>query len=435
MIAVMKKIEPFLRAGQDQYYIRKRVPTRYAPVEPRRIVQVCLFTDSLDVARRKAPEVWARMVDAWEAKLDGKDAEGDARLEAARNLAHRRGYRYLDAEQVAHLPLPQLLERILAVQDSRGRIDMQEANALLGLPSPSAIKVSEALDQFYAVAEERVLGKSPDQMRRHRNPRLRATEAFIRVVGDKPLAEVTAEDMFALRRELTGRVKRGEVLASTANKDIVHLLAMWGPVAASKGITLQFDAKGLRLKEADTERRTRRPFSDEWIRDRLLAPGALDRLNRDARLILLAMVNTGARPSELAGLMPDEIRLQADIPHIVIQPNANRTIKSATSRRMVPLVGISMEAMQQAPEGFPRYASNSSALSATVNKFLRTHGLLESPGHTLYGLRHSLEDRLLRAGVDERVRKDILGHQIQRERYGEGGGLAFIRDQLLKVAM
>lgn len=115
----------------DSYYIRRRVPHRFAPVEPRGIVQISLFTDSLTVARRKAPEVWAQMVEAWEAKLAGRGAEGEARLDTAMNLAHRRGYRYLD---VAALPIADILARLSTVTDGKGRLDMAEADAALGLP-------------------------------------------------------------------------------------------------------------------------------------------------------------------------------------------------------------------------------------------------------------------------------------------------------------
>jgi integrase len=51
-----------------------------------------------------------------------------------------------------------------------------------------------------------------------------------------------------------------------------------------------------------------------------------------------------------------------------------------------------------------------------------------------YSLRHSFEDRLLRADVDERVRRDLLGHALGRERYGEGGGLAYKLKMVEKVA-
>jgi integrase len=69
-----------------------------------------------------------------------------------------------------------------------------------------------------------------------------------------------------------------------------------------------------------------------------------------------------------------------------------------------------------------------------INKFLRENKLLESDRHTLYGLRHSFEDRCLRAKIDERVRRDLMGHALGRQRYGEGGGLAHVRDLMVPVA-
>src|SRR5690606_32554229 len=68
-------------------------------------------------------------------------------------------------------------------------------------------------------------------------------------------------------------------------------------------------------------RKNQRPsFTEAWIRDRLLAPEALARLNREARAIFHVMVNTGMRPSEIAGLRPEEIRLDHSFPHIELQP-------------------------------------------------------------------------------------------------------------------
>ena len=118
----------------ETWYIRKRVPSRYAAIDPRGIIRVCLFTDSQDIAHMKAPKIWGEMIEAWELKLDGKDAAGEKRLAAARNLAHKRGYQYLDSSSVAALPIGEILARVEAVPDPAGRIDMAEADAMLGLP-------------------------------------------------------------------------------------------------------------------------------------------------------------------------------------------------------------------------------------------------------------------------------------------------------------
>ena len=97
-------------------------------------------------------------------------------------------------------------------------------------------------------------------------------------------------------------------------------------------------------------------------------------------------------------------------------------MKSEYARRIIPLVGVSLRAFQECPEGFPRYADNPS-LSATVNKFLRENKLLETAGHSMYSLRHAFEDRMLAAGVDDRIRRDLFGHRLDRERYGRGASL------------
>ncbi|OOY20846.1 hypothetical protein BMI86_10080 [Thioclava sp. DLFJ5-1] len=428
----MAKIKPFLRDGV--YYFRKRVPRRYSSVEARTIINQCLWTDSLDIADRKAPEVWSRMIDGWEAKLRGETSDAEERMEAAMDLARTRGYRYVRADEVARLPIDEVLKRVESIKRPNGTIDKKEADAALGLVAPPEITPNRAFELFYEVAADKLVGKSQDQLRRHRNPRIKATKEFIEVCGDKPLGEITTSDMFDLRNALMERVLRQEIAADTANKSMTYLNAMWREVARAKGIKLQYENDGLMLR-SNAKKKTRPPFSDKWITERLLAPGALDGLNTDARMILLGMINTGYRPSEGAGLDESTIVLEAKTPHIIIKPEPWRSLKNVHSERTIPLTGISLEAFREAKQGFPRYRENSATLSATVNKFLEENGLLETPNHVMYSLRHSFEDRMLRAKIDERIRRDMLGHTLNRERYGDGGGIDYIATLLKNFAL
>jgi integrase len=199
-----------------------------------------------------------------------------------------------------------------------------------------------------------------------------------------------------------------------------------------KRLNLVLPLSDLSFKEGEQEQRP--PFSDEWIKKKILVPGALAGLNQDARCILLAMINTGARPSEIASLTRVQIRLDVNVPHISIEP-VDRQLKSANAKRKIPLCGISLEAMRASPDGFPRYQDSSASLSATVNKYLRHNGLMETPKHTLYGLRHSFEDRMLAAGIDERIRRDLMGHALDRERYGKGGSLEHLQELIQATAL
>ncbi|MEM8849261.1 MAG: hypothetical protein AAGE03_04415 [Pseudomonadota bacterium] len=95
---------------------------------------------------------------------------------------------------------------------------------------------------------------------------------------------------------------------------------------------------------------------------------------------------------------------------IWIEPEPDRELKNATARRVIPLSEVSLEAFRTYRQGFPNYRTSLSSLSATINKYLRTNGLKETPEYTIYGLPHSFEDWQLEADVDERIRRDPMGH-------------------------
>jgi len=400
-------------------------------VEPRKTVWISLHTDSEAVAKSKSDRAWAHMVEAWEARLAGDIEDAEARFQAAQDLARMRGYRYLDVDRVVRLPAEDLLSRVESIPDPSGTPDQFEATVLLGTVQDPPLTVSRALDLYWTLARERTLNKSPDQLRRWRNPRIKAVRNFMAVAGDKPIDQITRDDLLDFRQWWLERIESGDVGPSSANKDLIHLGAILKTVNSMKRLGLALPLGELAFKEG--EQRTRPPFSSRWIRETLLAPGALDGLNGEARAILLGMINTGYRPSEGAALDAETIRLECDVPHISIEP-VGRQLKSPYARRVIPLVGVSREALRQYPEGFPRYRTSSAGLSATVNKFLRENGLLETPEHTMYSLRHAFEDRMLAAGIDDRIRRDVFGHRLDRERYGVGASLEHLAALLEPLA-
>ncbi|WP_170343073.1 tyrosine-type recombinase/integrase [Ruegeria arenilitoris] len=410
----------------------KRVPKRYESVEPRKFIWLSLHTDSMSQAEAKAGPAWEQLIAGWEAKLAGDTSDAEQRFEAARQLAEARGFRYMRVDRVAKLPTEELLDRIGAISTRNGKPDLREAAALLGGAKEPAITVSRALELYWDLAREKTFGKSADQIRKWKNPRKKAVNTFVTVVGDKSISEITGDDMLDFRAWWLDRIENEGLSPGSANKDLIHLGDILKTVNKMKRLNLVLPLSDLSFKEGEPEPRP--PFSDAWIRDKILAPGALNGLNEEARRILLAMINTGARPSELASLTAAQIRLDSNVPHISIEP-VGRQLKSANARRWIPLCGISLEAMRACSDGFPRYRDSSASLSATVNKFLRKNGLMETPKHTLYGLRHSFEDRMLAAGVDERIRRDLMGHALDRERYGKGASLEHLQRLIQATAL
>lgn len=420
-----------IRRG-NQWCLRRRVPVRFRGVEARREVWISLQTDSRRLANEKAAAVWEAQIASWEAEISGNGDDALKHFEAVQALAASKGLRYMPVDQVAQLPIEKLLDRIEAIANRDQRPEPVQAAAVLGtvrVPTPS---VTQALETYWALAKDKTFGKSEDQKRRWENPRKKAVRNFIQVVGNKPLDEITADDMLEFRSWWQDRIEAGGLTPNSANKDLIHLGEVLKTVNRMKRLELDLPLSGLAFKEG--EKAERPPFSEGWIRTRLLRPDALMGLNPEARAILLGMINTGYRPSEAACAAPDQICLDAEIPHLIIKSRADRAIKNRNSKRIIPLVGVSLEAFRAFPDGFPSYRDSDATLSSTVNKFLRTNGLMESDKHVMYSLRHSFEDRLLRAGVDERVRRDLMGHGLERERYGQGGGLAFMAEMVERIA-
>jgi hypothetical protein len=85
------------------------------------------------------------------------------------------------------------------------------------------ITVSKALDLYWSLVADKTIGKSDDQLRRWRNPRIKAIKNFVAVVGDLLIDKITDDDMLDFRSWWLDRIANGEVTANAANKDLIHL--------------------------------------------------------------------------------------------------------------------------------------------------------------------------------------------------------------------
>lgn len=416
------------------YYLRRNVPRQFAAVEPRKEVWLSLKTDSRSEALARAPGAWRNLVSGWEAMRDGDSTDAETRFKAAQEVARSRGFRFMPVERVAELPPEKLLERIEAAMTPAGTLNARLYPGIIGTVPKPEVTVNRALEIYWQISAEKTDGKSEDQLRRWKNPRKKAFANLVSVIGDIPLSEITPDDLLDFRDWWFNKITDEGLTKNSANKDFTHITSALREVNTMKRLGLSLPLDSLKaFSENGKADETRAPFSEKWIREKILAPGALDGLNLEARCILLGMVNTGYRPSEAQDLLPEHIRLDTNVPHITIEP-VNRTLKTKTSQRTIPLVGISLEAFRACPGGFPRYAGKA-GLSATVNKYLRENKLVETPEHTMYGLRHSFEDRLLDRDVDERIRRDLMGHALGRERYGKGASLEKLAGILQLIAL
>lgn len=419
------------------YHLCKDVPKRFSSVEPRRMVWQSLHTDSASEAKIKAAAASEMLEAGWQLLLDGDSDEAERRFVAVKRLAARRKIDYLPADQVAALPLEQRLKRVEAISQFQGNPNRVEGRAFLGgVPDPG-VTINKALEVFWEHEADKERGKSADQIRKWRNPKIKAIKNLVAHVGDKSIAAITRADMIGFRDWWRDKMKAENLVANSANKDFIHVGHILRTANSRLGLGLddQLDKvlSGHSFKDDRGDERDRPPFSDKWIREVILKKGALDAMNKEARCILLAMINTGARPSEIAGLLPEHIRLADKVPHISIEP-VGRQLKNQQSKRIIPLTGISLKAFKECPKGFPSYRGKDT-FSATINKFMRDNGLMESEQHVLYSLRHAFEDRMIAAEFDDRMRRQLFGHKLDREKYGKGPTLEHMHEKLKAIAL
>ena len=146
-------------------------------------------------------------------------------------------------------------------------------------------------------------------------------------------------------------------------------------------------------------------------------------LDDDLRWLIGLISDTGARLSEIAGLLVTDINVEADHPYLRIQPHPWRPLKTNNSERSIPLVGSALWAAQRIKDNqesvfaFPRYSNeetcNANSASAAVNKWLKAY---VPDGCVLHSFRHSLRDRLRALECP----KDIIDCIGGWERYGVG---------------
>ena len=185
------------------------------------------------------------------------------------------------------------------------------------------------------------------------------------------------------------------------------------------------------------------PFSGTYIPDvcekkiRLpISPGDIAKiqrncidLNDDNRWLIALISDTGMRLAEAVGLAVNDIKLSDPIPHIDVHPQPWRPLKTPSSTRVIPLVGVSLWAATclvnnaTGDLAFPRYASkngaNANSASAALNQWLRAR---LPPGNVIHSFRHSMRDRLRAIECPADIVDAIGGWTTQGIGHGYGSG-------------
>jgi integrase len=221
------------------------------------------------------------------------------------------------------------------------------------------------------------------------------------------LRELVNQDGEALKTTTLNR------MLSTVRRGVKEVFIEWE-------ITRDSPFNSITIPNLGEDSESREPASRDVIEETLRF--ASDNDDQVVNLIGL-IAGTGMRVNEAIGLEVTDLVIDSDTPHIRLQPNSARKLKTMQSERLIPLIGISLSSARKAliaaeRDGvqwlFPKYihsthgtAKNGGA-SATLNKRLKNNvTCVES--ETMHSFRHGMNKLFKDAGVTEEVREQSLG--------------------------
>lgn len=420
----------YLLKRNDYYYYNRNVPTIYRDLDSRINIRVALNTTCRKTALRKAIALDMEVEAYWQSLFTEGQCHDVKRFGKIVHIARQMGFSYKPMQEVLGLPLQELVSRVLPLQEATPK----QVEAALGAKVELGLRLSQVLDKYWDFTKDRILNKSPNQIRKWRNPRIRAMDNFITVVGDKYFKDLSKPDTTTFRNWWIKRVENEQMNPESANKEFVNLKGILDVVAEQENIDLDVRALFRKTKLQTSFTQARLPFTCDQIRT-ILQSQKLQNMNDEGKWFLFAISETGARSSEIVGLMSEDIVLNVPIPYISIKNREKRMLKTPHSERIIPLVGYALDAFKAMPNGFPKYRDKPDNMTNAVNKFLRENKLLPSDKHSVYSFRHSFQDRILSVNAPDRVQAELMGHKFNRPKYGNGASLELKREWLDRVCV
>ena len=260
---------------------------------------------------------------------------------------------------------------------------------------------------------------------------------FIEAVGNRDLSDYSSTDGARFRDFLLGK--------GLAVSSIKRIFSSLGPI-----IKLMIQEHGLSAisplvgtyMPSGGKKDKRQPIPIETIKS--IQSVCMD-MNDDLRWVIALVSDTGMRLAEVCGLERKDVVLDAPIPHITLQPNSARRLKTDSSERRIPLVGASLWAAIQAFEViggadekylFPRYTKggkcNANSASAALNKWMKNY---VEDGCVIHSFRHSMRDRLREVECPSDIVDQIGGWSCSSvgQNYGTGYKLPVLHKWLQMI--
>ena len=281
-----------------------------------------------------------------------------------------------------------------------------EQKAVLALIEPPKMTMSDAFDLFWEYIGDKWRSVSRDQQRVERHFYLKSVRNFETTVGPVSFHNLDRKHAIAFHRWLVDRVEVKGLKPYTGNREINSLRRMIAVNLDIDGSSKTNSFTSIRPKEkADV---SRIPMSEAQVRT-LSKRETLPKLHPGFHLLFRILVNTGMRPVEAIGLELDDVMLDHEILHVHVRKNATQGLKTAHSERLLPLLGVSLQAAQELVDagGWGQRLGKNMYATSIINRNFRNSGIVTDKRQSFYSLQHWVQGQLTKRDV---ICAAILGH-------------------------
>ena len=418
------------------YYFRRRVPSDLVEVVGRERIKKSLKTNSLIKAKARAEKLAVEYEAEWVKLRESKGAVGsfkkvDGLLDSYGIDSFGRGGDFgvdIFMDTLLDRQSESLLEKYngsySALDDPDAKLSVLERKALNRL-SGQTLTLADATE-YYLDSK----GKLGDK--KFAGEARRALRFFVDVLGDRPVDTYRRKDVAKRLRDGVHEMKTGSV-----KMQLMYMRTAVNKVIRDYEYTFNNPFNNQEIPNLGEDEQSRTSLNEEQQSSLVQLLDTAD--VGDTINALKILFDTGMRVAEVVGLRAEDIYLEHEIPHIKLQRNPFRPLKTKQSQRLIPLMGYALEGVKsQLTDSewlFPRYINadkgcvKNDGASAAFNKRIKPLGF------TCHSLRHNFKDRLRLANVPLENIKDLQGWSRgdQASRYGETSLLQLLYNDMIKA--